>query len=94
MKVALFLLRILADRARERGDEQRKNELRWRGKSEALEAELPEPPERTVEQWESLVAMAGELYYAIAASSNGLSFAKQVEALVAALEEAGRVSGG
>lgn len=87
MKTALFLRRILADRARERGDEQRKLEVKWRERHAELEAELPEPAERTVEQWESLVTMEGELYYAIAASTNGLSFARQVENLVAAVEE-------
>lgn len=91
MSVALFLLRILGDRARERGDEQRKIELRWRKTVEEFEATLPEnESERTTDQWAELVNLTGELYYSIAAASNGLSFARQVDSLIKAIEEAVR----
>ncbi len=87
VKTALFLIGVLADRLREQADKSRKIEVGWREKSEALEASLPDPAERTVEQWESLVEMAGELYYSIAASSHAGSAARHAENLVEALSE-------
>ena len=87
MKTARFIVGLLADRLRERAAESRKIEKRWRERSAELVSELPEPAERTPEQWEKLVEMTGELYYAIAAASSSDYAARNAEALLASLDE-------
>lgn len=87
MKTALYLLGLLRDRYGPRADGSRDAEKGWRAKYEEYEKELPEPAKRTVEQWEKLVDLTGELYYAMADSSNMRNISSHLENLYAAIEE-------
>lgn len=88
MKAVLFLLGVLAQHFDSQHVENAKIEKAWREEFEQFEGTLPEnTAERTVEQWERLVYLTGELYYAIAALSCSRSATMHVERLTDAIGE-------
>lgn len=70
MRIVLFLLGLLVDRFTERSKKADDAEATWKHRMDEFEATLPEPGERTIEQWEELVNLTGERYYSMAASSH------------------------
>lgn len=88
-KVALYLVGLLAARAKEAEEDDKRLEDNWKDELAAYEAKLPEDPSlRTPDQWEHLVHLTGEAYYAMGAHSTAYAAAGHVQRLQAGLEEA------
>jgi hypothetical protein len=87
IKTAAFLLGLLVDSFdKDAADAQRIHD-NWKLRFEEFESELPEPAERTVEQWESYIEMTGERYYSMAAQAHSYSASRHVRALSEAFQE-------
>lgn len=100
-KIALFLIGVLRDAAVREEKESERIERSWRERLEEHRESLPptvvrvveegvthDDPMPTPEQWNTLVELTGETYYAIARHTHAASTARNLEALYDAMKEA------
>ena len=88
MKIALFLVGLLIDISDEKASAKERTQKNWARMLEEYEETLPEPGERTVEQWEKLLELRAEAYYALAAMSEAASLVTRLHDLRDGLREA------